>query len=104
MQRVAELDCAAGDEQLRHLVVVEILPDRVVRRRAKAAEYEGDLLLLDQAAGLFDGLGRAIAVVEADEIDPAAVNAGDFVDHPEIGGLGAADHAVCGNRAAIGMV
>jgi hypothetical protein len=60
---------------LRHLVVVEILPDRSVRRRAKAVENEGDLLLLDQAADLFDGLGRAVAVVEADEVDLATVNA-----------------------------
>jgi hypothetical protein len=96
MLRVAEHGCAGDDEQLRHLVVVEILPDRGVRRRAEAVENEGDPILLDQATDLFDGLGWTVAVVEADEIDLAAVDPALFVDHPEIGGVGAPDHAIGG--------
>ena len=87
---------------MRHLVVVEILPDREVGRGAERVEEERDLLLLDEAANLLDGLGRAVAVIEADEIDLAAVHAALLVDHLEIGGLGPADHAIGGGRAAIG--
>ena len=76
-----------GDEQLRDFVVVEILPDRDVGRCAERAEQERDLLLLDEAAHLLDGLRRAIAVVEADEVDLAAVHPALLVDHLEIGGL-----------------
>jgi hypothetical protein len=47
---VAEHCGAGNDEQLRRLVVVEILPDRRVRRRAEGLEQESDLLLLDEAA------------------------------------------------------
>ena len=91
-----------GDEQLRHLVVVQILPDRGVRRRAEAIEHERDLLLLDQPTDLLDGLGRAIGVVEADEVDLAAVHAALLVDHLEVGGLRAPDHAVGRRRPAVG--
>ena len=56
-----------------------------LRRRAEAVEHEGDLLLLDEAARLLDGLRRAVAVVEADQIDLAAVHAALLVDHLEIG-------------------
>ena len=45
-----------------------------VGRGAERVEQEGDLLLLDQPANLFDGLRRAVAVVEADELDLAAVD------------------------------
>ena len=65
MRGVGQLARAGRDEQLRHLVVVEILPDREVRRGAERVEQEGDLLLLDQPAHLLDGLGRAVGVVEA---------------------------------------
>jgi hypothetical protein len=102
MLRVVEDGRAGGDEQLRYLVVIEILPDRSISRRAKAVEYKGDPLQLDQAAGLLDGLGRAVAVVETDEIDLAAVDAARFVDHPEICDLRSADHAIGGSCAAVG--
>ena len=71
-------------------------------RRAEAVEHEGDMLLLDETAGLLDRLRRAVAVVEADEIDLAAVDAALIVDHLEIGGLRPADHAVGGGRSAVG--
>ena len=102
MLRVAPLCRAGGDEQCRHLVVVEILPDRGIGWSAERVEEEGDLLLLDEAARLLDRLGRAIAVVDADERELAAVHPALFVDHLEIGGFGAANHAIGRERPAVG--
>ena len=102
MLGIAEHGGPGGDEQLRYLVVVEILPDRGVGRGAQGVEQERDLLLLDEAADLLDRLGRTVAVVETDQVDLAAVDAARFVDHLEIGGFGLADHAVGRGRPAIG--
>src|SRR5258707_932055 len=81
---------------------IEIFLDGRVRGRAEALEDEGDILLLDQAADLLHRLGRAVAVVQADQIELAAVDAALLVDHVEIGGLGFADGAVSRGRAAMG--
>ena len=61
-----------------------------------------NFVALDELARLLDRLGRAVAVVIADEVDLAAVDAAGVVDHLEIGGLGLADHAVSGSGTAIG--
>ena len=68
----------------------------------RRVEHKRDLFLLDEAADLLDGLGRAVAVIEADQIDLAAVDAALLVDHLEIGGFGLADHAIGGGGPAIG--
>src|SRR5260370_17965347 len=64
-------------------------------------EDEQHLLLLDQLAHLLHRLGRAVAVVERDEVDLAAVDAALIVDHLEIGGLGPPDRPVGGGGTAI---
>ena len=64
-------------------------------------KHEQHLILLDQLPHLFDGFRRAIAVVAADEIDLAAVDATLLVDHVEIGGFGLAEDAVGRGRPAI---
>ena len=102
MLRVVPLGRAGGDEELRHLFVVAIGPDRGVGRSAQRLEQERHLFLLDETADLLDRLRRAVAVVEADQIDLAAIDPALLVDHLEIGGLGAPDHAIGGSRAAIG--
>ena len=102
MLGVAERGGAGGDEQLRYLVVVEILPDRHVRRGAERVEEESDFLVFDEAAHLLDCLRRAVAVVEADQIDRPAVDAAHFVDHLEIGHARLADDPVGGGWSAIG--
>jgi hypothetical protein len=99
---VAEHCGTSSNEQLRHLVVVQILPDRGVRRGAEGLEQERDLLLLDEAAHLLHRFRRAVTVVEADQIDLAAVHAPLLVDHLEVGSLGAADHAKGRGGAAVG--
>src|SRR6266403_3846912 len=99
---IVPLGGAGGDEQLRHLLCVQIFLDRRVRRRAKGIEDQQYFVALHQLAYLLYGLRRAVAVVIADEIDLAAVDAALGVDLLEVGLLGLADHAVSGGRAAIG--
>ena len=93
---------AGGDEHLRHFVVVQIAADCAVGRRAERVEQRQHVVFLDQLAHHFDGLRRAIAVVAADEVDLAAVDAALLIDHVEVGGLRLADGAVGRSRAAIG--
>ena len=100
--RIVPLGGAGGDEKLRHLLGVHVFVDRRIGRRAERIEDEQNLVALDELARLLDRLGRAIAVVIADEVDLAAVDAAGVVDHLEIGGLGLADHAISGSRPAIG--
>jgi hypothetical protein len=92
--RVVEHAGAGCDEERRNLIVIEILADGRVGRGPDGVEQERDLLLLDEAAHLLDRLRRAIGVVEADEVDLATIDAALLVDHLEIGGLSAADHAI----------
>src|SRR6185312_11249369 len=99
--RIVPLIGAGGDEQLRHLVLVQITVDRHVGRRAERVVHEQHLVLLDHLAHQLDGLRRAVAVVAADEGDLAAVDAALLVDHGEIGGVHFAEHAVRRCRAAI---
>ena len=102
MLGVAERGGAGRDEQLRYLVVVEILPDRQVRRGAERVEEESDFLVFDQAAHLLDRLRRAVSVIETDKIDLAAVHAALLVDHFEIGRGRLADDPVSGGWSAVG--
>jgi len=64
-------------------------------------EGEGHLLLLDQAPDLLHRLGRAVAVIERDQVDLAAVDAALLIDHLEEGGFRLADGAVGGSRTAV---
>jgi hypothetical protein len=73
--RIVPLGRAGGDEQLRHLLGVQIFLDRRVRRRAERVEDQQDFVAFDQLAGLLDGLRRRVAVVIGDEVDLAAVDA-----------------------------
>ena len=85
---------AGGDEELRHLLLVHVGPDRRVERRAQHVEHDGDLLALDQLARVLDRLGRRVAVVEGDEGDLAPVDAALGVEPLEISVLGLAELAV----------
>ena len=95
--------CGAGvDKQLRHPVVVEIRSDSRIGRRAKTPENEGDPFLLDETSSLLHRLWRTVAIVDADEIEFAAVHAALLIDHLEVGGLRAAEHAIGGGGPAVG--
>ena len=52
------------------------------------------MVILHQLAGEFDRLGRAVTIIERDEIDLAAVDAALLVDHPEIGCLRPPGHTI----------
>src|SRR5262249_25686416 len=58
--------------------------------------------LLDQAPGMLDGLGRAVAVVERDEVQAPLVDATVVVQQPDVGSLGLADLGQCRGRTAVG--
>jgi hypothetical protein len=62
--RVAPLRRAGGDVELRHLLLVHVLVDRRVARRAERLEQGEDLVLLDQLADHLHRLGWVVAVVE----------------------------------------
>ena len=73
--------------------------NRGVRRRAKGLEHEQDFVLLNQLAHHFNGLGRAVTVVNRDHVDLAAIDAALLVDHFEVGRFDSTDGAV-GRRGA----
>ncbi len=94
--------CAAVEEKLRHLVVVQIVLHRDVGRRAERIEQEQHLIFLNQLAHDLDGFWRAVTLVATDEVDLAAVDAALVIDHGEVGRLRLADNAVGGSRATVG--
>ena len=102
VRRIVPLGGAGGDEQLRHLLGVQIFLDRGVGRRAEGVEDHQHLVALDELAHLFDGLRRAVGVVIRDELDLAAVDAAVLIDHLEVGFFGLADDAIGGGGTAVG--
>src|SRR5262249_47325501 len=66
---------AALDEKLRNLSLVEISRNGELRGRSKRAERKGDVVDFDQLARLHPGPPQQIAVVGADQVDLAAVDA-----------------------------
>ena len=93
---------AGGDEQLRDFSLVEILAGREIVRRAKRAEHQEHLLLLNQFARprhSFPGVG---AVIDGHELDLAPVDAAALVDHLEKRGFRLSDSGKCRHRTGIG--
>ena len=68
----------------------------VVGGGPERAEHQQHFVLLDEFSGLLDRLRRRVGVVEADELDLAAVDAAFGVDLLEIGLLRPADDAEAG--------
>ena len=91
---IAPLRRAGRDEELRHLLLVEVLLHHRVGRRAEQLVDREDLIVLDELAHHLDRLGRLEAVVVGDEVDLAAVDAALVVDHVPVGGDALADHAI----------
>ena len=100
--RVVPLGGAGGREQLRHLLLVHVVPDRAVGRGTDRASDKQNLVALDQLARHLDRLRRRIAVVIGNEVDLAPVHAALIVDHLEIGGHRYRNGAGVRERAAIG--
>ncbi len=97
----SHLVAPVADEQLRHLVLVHVVPDRAVGRGPERAGIQKHLIFLDQLARHLDGLGRRISVVVGDEIDLAAVHPALVVDHLVIGGHRFADRSVGRGGSAV---
>ena len=87
---------------MRDFLVVEILPNRDIGEPAERREDERDPFLFDETPRLFDGLRRAVAVVETEEIELAAVDAALFVDHLETRGFRPANETIGGRWTAVG--
>ena len=102
VDRIVPFRGGADQEQLRHLVGIEIFGDRRARRRSHRGEDEGDAVVLDQPACCFHGLGRREGVVQRDQIELAAVDATLLIDLVEIGRDHLAGDAERGRRSAIG--
>jgi hypothetical protein len=71
-------------------------------RRSERLEYQQNLIAFDELARLLDGLRRAVAVVIADKVDLAAVDAALGVDLAKLCSLGLSDLSIGRGRAAIG--
>ena len=61
---VAPVRVARGDEHLRDLPLIEVVPRGEDRRGAEAADDGEDVILLDELRGLRHRLGRVVLVVE----------------------------------------
>ena len=70
---IVKLIGTGRDKQLRCLVLVEIGPNRQIGEAAKALKGERDAVFFYEPPGQLDGLGRAIAIIKADEVELAAV-------------------------------
>ena len=99
--RIVPLGRAGGHEEMGHLLLVHVLVDGAVRRRAERLEQRGHLVLLDELADHLDRLRRAVGVVVGDVVDLAPVDAALVVDLLEVGADGLADGAVGRGRAAV---
>src|SRR5205807_7466327 len=97
---------AGGDEELRHLRLVQVVPNRGLRLGAEAANEREDLVLLYQLARELDGVRGVVAVVEDLEADLAPVDAALAVlalagiDPAEVCGHPAGDRRVRRRRTA----
>ena len=97
---VAPAERAGGDEEVRHLLVVEEVDDRAVGGGAEGADGREDLVLEHQLVGQAAGLGRVVAVVLDGEVDLAAVDPAGGVDEVEVGLRAGRDLAVAGGGDA----
>ena len=87
-------------EELRHLLLVQVRLGGERLLGADLVEHQEDLVLLDQAPCLLDGLGRVVAVVEVAVLDLPAVDAAVVVHVLEVGGRAVGDDRVGGLGAA----
>jgi hypothetical protein len=77
---------AGADEKMRDFLLIDVFDDGHVGGGAHGVDEKQHLLAFDQASDLLHRLGRAVGVVQTDEVDLAAVHATLFVDHREIRG------------------
>jgi hypothetical protein len=98
---VAPFGGAGIDEDVRHALGIDVLVDRRIGWRTQRAGEQQDLILFHQSTHLLYRTRWAVAVIQADEVDLAPVDATLVVDHFEIRRLGATDGPVSRSRAAV---
>ncbi len=91
---IAEFGGAGGDEELRHLLVIQVFLNGVVGWRAEALEDKQHFIAFHELTRLFHGLRRAEAVVIGNEVDLSPVDTALGVELPEKGVLGPPDQRV----------
>src|SRR3954453_16836974 len=82
---VVPAQAPGGDEEVRHLLLVEEVDDLLMSRRAERVEDGEDLVGQDQLLGLRDRLARVVAVVDVLVDDLATVDAPVGVDEVDVG-------------------
>src|SRR6185436_4071781 len=93
---------AAGREKLRNFFAVQVFVNGRVGWCPERLEDQENAVLFDELANLLHRLGRAIRVVDADEVDLSAVDSPFAVDLLEEGSLELSDGPVGRCRPAIG--
>ena len=99
--RIVPFRCACGQEHVRHFLGIHVPVNSGIGRCAQCAQGQQDFILLYQTANHLHRFGRAVAIVQGDEVDLAAVNATCLVQLLEVSRLNLADDAVSRGWAAV---
>ena len=94
---IVEAASSRRDEELRHLLGIEIFLDGDVRRGPYRTDLGKDADILDELSGLLDGFRRTVGVVELSEADLASIDPAPLIEHVEV-----AEHCPSSPRAKRG--
>src|SRR5262249_38205261 len=98
---IAEMGSAGGDEKLRHLLSIHVLPNGIVGWCTEALEDEQNFIVLHEFACLLDSLGWAESIVVGNKVDLSSVDAALGVDLVKKSGLRPAYQRVGRQRTAV---
>jgi hypothetical protein len=90
-----------AEKQRRHLFRIEVFLNREIGWRAEGADDRKDFVAFNQPAGLLDRLRRAMAVVQRDQVDFAAIDPAFGVDLLKIGRGSAPDGSEARRSTAV---
>jgi hypothetical protein len=100
--RIVEAAAASRDEDLRHLVLVEVFLHGDIGNGADGPDLGENAIVINELAGLFNRFRRAERILERDQVDLPAVDAALLVQHLEIADHDTAIARKGGRRPAIG--
>jgi len=98
--RVPEAAGTSGDEQLWHLLLIEILLGRRIRRGSNRAVHHQNALVFDQPPCRLDGFWRTVAIVKHGQFHLSAVDTASAVDGLKVGERCLPHHAGDRDRTA----
>ena len=99
--RIAESLVGGRDKELGHFPVIQVFLDSNIHRPAQALKNQKDLVALNELARLFDRFRGIGAIVIADELDLASVDAALRIDLVEVSSFGLSDDAVRRDRTTV---